>query len=64
MGWLDNLKHWTDGGLGVAREIDNLKHWTDGGLEVAREIAGIHQRPNRGSGYTRRGLSTLHNCIL
>ena len=38
--WLeiDNMKHWTDGGLEVARKIDNMKHWTDGGLEVAREI--------------------------
>ena len=24
---IDNMKHWTDGGVDVAREIDNMKHW-------------------------------------
>ena len=32
---IDNMKHWTDGGLELTREIDNIKHWTDDGLEVA-----------------------------
>ena len=35
MGWTDNMKHWTDGGLTVAREIDNMKaldiRWTHSG---------------------------------
>ena len=43
---IDNIKHWTDGGLEVARETDNIKYWTDGGLEVAKETARSRQRPN------------------
>ena len=43
MGWIDNMKYLTEGGLEVAREIDNMKHWTDGGLEVAREIDNMKQ---------------------
>ncbi|KAI0216707.1 hypothetical protein LSAT2_031314 [Lamellibrachia satsuma] len=35
---IDNIKHWTDGGLEVAGEIDNIKHWTDGRRKMAGEI--------------------------
>ena len=46
--WLeiDNMKNWTDGGLGVTREFDNIKNWTNGRLELAGEIVRRRQRPN------------------
>ena len=41
---IDNISHWTDGGLEVAGQIDNINRWTDGGLEVTKTIAGKRQR--------------------
>ena len=29
MGWIDNIKHWTDGGLEMAREIARRCQWPE-----------------------------------
>ena len=57
------MKHWTDGGLKVARESDNMKHWTNGGLEVAREIDNMKHWTDGGPKVAREIGNMKHSHL-